>query len=135
MEQRKDSRISQSMRKKEQNIKNETEKSSRIRRRCVKRMPGSGGQKNGAEKRFQDQAVAAERRTSGSGGQKNGAEKRFQNQAVDAQKEQTLKTMWLHQKMHFVHPQECGHTLYSLRIKHHYKSLANFMSCIIANIN
>ena len=87
MEQRKDSRISQSMRKKEQNIKNETEKSSRIRRRCVKRMPGSGGQKNGAEKRFQDQAVAAERRTSGSGGQKNGAEKRFQNQAVDAQKE------------------------------------------------
>ena len=62
-------------------------KDSRIRRRCVKRMPGSGGQKNGAEKRFQDQAVAAERRTSGSGGQKNGAEKRFQDQVVDAQKE------------------------------------------------
>ena len=36
MEQRKDSRISQSMRKKEQNIKNETEKSSRIRRSASK---------------------------------------------------------------------------------------------------
>jgi hypothetical protein len=47
----------------------------------------------------------------------------------------TLKTMWLHQKMHFVHPQGCGHTLYSLSIKHHYKSLANFMSCIIANFH
>jgi hypothetical protein len=55
MEQRKDSRISQSMRKNPKNIKNETEKSSRIRRRYIKRMPGSGGQKNGAEKRFQDQ--------------------------------------------------------------------------------
>jgi hypothetical protein len=45
----------------------------------------------------------------------------------------TLKTIWLHHKMHFVHPSGCGHTLYSLRIKHHYKSLANIMSCIIAN--
>jgi hypothetical protein len=50
-------------------------------------MPGSGGRKNGAPKRFQDQAVAAERRTSVSGGQKNKAEKTFQYQAVDAQKE------------------------------------------------
>jgi hypothetical protein len=45
----------------------------------------------------------------------------------------TLKTMWLHHKMHFVHPPGCGHTLYSLIIKHHYKSLANFMSCFIAS--
>jgi hypothetical protein len=45
----------------------------------------------------------------------------------------TLNTMWLHHKMHFVHPPGCGHTLYSLRIKHHYRSLANFMSCFIAN--
>jgi hypothetical protein len=44
---------------------------------------------------------------------------------------ETLKTMWLHHKMHFVHPPGCGHTLYSLRIKHH-KLLANFLSCIIA---
>jgi hypothetical protein len=46
----------------------------------------------------------------------------------------TLKTMWLHNKMHFVHPPGCGHTLYSLRIKHQHKSLPNFMSCIIANL-
>jgi hypothetical protein len=46
----------------------------------------------------------------------------------------TLKTMWLHHKMHFVLPLWCGHTLYSLRIQHHYKSLANFMSCFIANL-
>jgi hypothetical protein len=52
-------------------------KDSRIRRRCVKRMPGSGGQKNGAEKIFKDQVVAAERRTSGSERQKNGAQKRW----------------------------------------------------------
>ena len=56
------------------------------KRKHVKRTPGLGGQKNGAEKRFQDQAVAAERRTSGSGGQKNGVEKRFQDQAVNAEK-------------------------------------------------
>jgi hypothetical protein len=62
-------------------------KDFRIRQRCVKRMPGSGDQKNGREKRFQYQAVSAERRTLGSGGQKNGAEKRFQDQIVDAQKE------------------------------------------------
>jgi hypothetical protein len=135
MEQIKDSRISQSMRKKEQNKKNETEKrlpcgsllgsvgvvlgmlvqppggrcgcvgaaclggtsrspaplEERIRRlmrkrKHVKRTPGSGGQKNKAEKRFQDQAVAAERRTSGSGGQKNGVEKRFLDQVVNAEK-------------------------------------------------
>jgi hypothetical protein len=63
-------------------------KDSRIRWRCVKKTPGSGGQNNGAEKIFQDQVVAAERRTSGSGGQKNEAENRFQDQAVDTQKEQ-----------------------------------------------
>jgi hypothetical protein len=45
------------------------------KRKHVKRTPGSRGQKNGAEKRFQDQAIAAERRTSGSGRQKNGVEK------------------------------------------------------------
>ena len=56
------------------------------KRKHVKRTPGLGGQKNGAEKRFQDQVVAAERRTSGSGGQKNGVEKRFQDQAVNAEK-------------------------------------------------
>jgi hypothetical protein len=58
------------------------------KRKHVKRTPGSAGQKRGAEKRFQDQAVAAERRTSGSGGQKNEVEKRFQDQAVNAEKEQ-----------------------------------------------
>ena len=175
------------------------------KRRCVKRTPGSGGQKNGAVKRFQDQVVAAEGRTLGTGGQKNGAEKRFQDQVVAAKRKtlrwggqksgaekrfqdqavkggqgkyhkmhfvhpprcghilyslrlkhhhkslanflsciiayfywsrskQTLKTMWLHHNMHFVHSQRCGHTLYSFRIKHHYKSLANFMSCFIANL-
>jgi hypothetical protein len=36
-------------------------KDFRIRQRCIKRMPGSGGQKNGAEKRFQDQAVDAQK--------------------------------------------------------------------------
>jgi hypothetical protein len=56
------------------------------KRRHVKRTPGSGGQKNGAVKRFQDQVVAAKGRTLGSGGQKNGAEKRLQDQAVDAEK-------------------------------------------------
>jgi hypothetical protein len=62
------------------------------KRKHVKRTPGSGGQKNGAEKRFQDQAVAAERRTSGSGGQKNGVEKRFQDQVVNAEKKnETVK--------------------------------------------
>jgi hypothetical protein len=61
------------------------------KRKHVKRTPGSGGQKNGAEKRFQDQAVAAERRTSGSSGQKNGVEKRFQNQAFNAEKRTTKK--------------------------------------------
>jgi hypothetical protein len=45
----------------------------------------------------------------------------------------TLKTMWLHHKMHFLHPPGCGHTLYNLEVKH-YKSLANFLSCFIANI-
>jgi hypothetical protein len=49
--------------------------------------------------------------------------------------ELTLRTLWLHHKMHFVHPLGCGHMLYSLRIKHHNKSLANFMSCFIANFN
>jgi hypothetical protein len=72
------------------------------KKRCMKRTPGSGGQKNGAEKRFQDQAVK--------GGQGK------------------------YHKMHFVHPLRCGHILYSLRIKHHHKSLANFLSCIIANL-
>jgi hypothetical protein len=48
--------------------------------------------------------------------------------------ELTLRTLWLHHKMHFVHPPGYGHTLYSLRIKHHYKSLPNFMSCFIANL-
>ena len=61
-------------------------KDSRIRRRCVKRTQGSGGQKNGAEKRFQDLAVAVERKTPGSGGQKSGAEKRFQDQVVNVEK-------------------------------------------------
>jgi hypothetical protein len=56
------------------------------KRRRVKRTPGSGGQKNRAVKRFQDQVVAAEGRTLGSRGQKNGAEKRFRDQAVDAEK-------------------------------------------------
>jgi hypothetical protein len=47
--------------------------------------------------------------------------------------ELTLRTLCLHHKMHFVHPPGCGHTMYSLKIKHHYKSLANFMNCFIAN--
>jgi hypothetical protein len=58
----------------------------------VRRTPGSGGQKNGSQKRFQDQVVAAERRTSGSGGQKNGVEKRFQDQVVNAEKRKKKKT-------------------------------------------
>jgi hypothetical protein len=37
-------------------------------------------------KRFQDQAVDAEKRTSGSGEQKNGAEKIFQDQGVNAER-------------------------------------------------
>jgi hypothetical protein len=49
--------------------------------------------------------------------------------------ELTLSTLWPHHKMHFVHPPGCGHTLYSLRIKNHYESLANFMSCFIANFH
>jgi hypothetical protein len=61
-----------------------------LKSKHVKRTPGSGGQKNGAEKRFQDQAVAAERRTSGSGGQKIGVEKRFQDQAVNAERKKKL---------------------------------------------
>jgi hypothetical protein len=56
------------------------------KRKHVKRTPGSGKQKNGAEKRFQDQVIAAKRTTSGSGGQNNGVEKRFQDQAVNAEK-------------------------------------------------
>jgi hypothetical protein len=56
------------------------------KRKHVKRTPGSGGQKNGAEKKFQEQAVAVERRTLGSGRQNNGIEKRFQDQAVNAEK-------------------------------------------------
>jgi hypothetical protein len=56
------------------------------KRRCVKRTPGSEGQKNEAVKRFQDQVVAAEGKTLGSWGQKNGAKKTFQNQVVDAEK-------------------------------------------------
>ena len=44
------------------------------------------GQKNGAEKIFQDLAVAVERKTQGSGGQKSGAEKRFQDQVVNVEK-------------------------------------------------
>jgi hypothetical protein len=63
------------------------------KRRCVKRIPGSGGQKNGAMKRFQDQVVAAEGRTLGSGGQKNGAKKRFLDQAVDAEKRTKQKEL------------------------------------------
>jgi hypothetical protein len=81
MEQRKVSRIRPSMHK-----KNKKEKDSRIRWRCVKRTQGSGGNKNGAEKRFQDQAVAAERKTPGSGGKKSGVEKIFQDQAVNKEK-------------------------------------------------
>jgi hypothetical protein len=46
----------------------------------------------------------------------------------------TLRTLWLHQKMHFVYLPGCGNTLYTLRIKHHYKSLANFMSNFIPNL-
>jgi hypothetical protein len=52
-------------RKKNKTKRMNQRKDSRTRRRCVKRTPG--GQKNGAEKIFQDQAVAAKRRTSGSG--------------------------------------------------------------------
>jgi hypothetical protein len=48
---------------------------------------------------------------------------------------ETLKTMWLHQKMHFVHPLGCGHSLYTLRIRHHYRSLANFVSCLLAKFH
>jgi hypothetical protein len=56
------------------------------KKKHVKRTPGSGGQKNGAEKIFQDQAITAERRTSGSGGKKIEVEKRFQDQAANAEK-------------------------------------------------
>jgi hypothetical protein len=41
----------------------------------------------------------------------------------------TLRTMWLHHKMHFIHPPGCGHTLFTLRATNHLKSLANFISC------
>jgi hypothetical protein len=47
------------------------------KKEACQRTPGSGIQKNGVEKRFQDQAVNAEKRT-----KKNETEKRFQDQAV-----------------------------------------------------
>jgi hypothetical protein len=43
--------------------------------------------------------------------------------------------MWLHHKMHFEHPPGCGHTLYTLRARNHYKSLANFISCLLAEFH
>jgi hypothetical protein len=62
-----------------------------------------------------------------SGSQKKRAEKRFQDQVVKSGQGK-------YHKMHFVRPPRRGHILYSLRIKHHHKSLANFLSCIIANL-
>jgi hypothetical protein len=75
MEQRKDSRIRSLMHK-----KNETEKRFQDQVEVRQKDSRIRGQKNGAEKRFQDLAVAVERKTPGSGGQKIGAEKRFQDQ-------------------------------------------------------
>jgi hypothetical protein len=46
----------------------------------------------------------------------------------------TLRTMRLHHKMHFVHPPGCRHTPYTFRVWNYYKSLANFISCLLANL-
>jgi hypothetical protein len=46
----------------------------------------------------------------------------------------TLRTMWLHHKLHFVHPSGCGHTLCTVGVKNHDKSLANCVSCLLAEI-
>jgi hypothetical protein len=43
--------------------------------------------------------------------------------------------MWLHHELHFVHPPECGHTVYNVRVRNHDKSLANFFSCLLAAIH
>jgi hypothetical protein len=44
----------------------------------------------------------------------------------------TLRTMRLHHKMHFVHPPGCGNTLSIVGVRNHYKSLTNFVSCLLA---
>ena len=46
----------------------------------------------------------------------------------------TLRTMWLHHEMHFLHPPGCGHTLSIVRVRNCYKSLANFVSCLLAEL-
>jgi hypothetical protein len=48
----------------------------------------------------------------------------------------TLRSKWLHQKMHFLHPPGCGHTQYTWRVRTHWiHSLANFISCLLANFH
>jgi hypothetical protein len=46
----------------------------------------------------------------------------------------TLRTMWLHHKMHFVHPPGCGHTVYTVRGRNHHKSFVNLVSCLLAEL-
>jgi hypothetical protein len=46
-----------------------------------------------------------------------------------------LRTMWVHHKMHFVHPTGCGYTLYTVGVRNHYKSLVNFVSCLSAEFH
>jgi len=43
----------------------------------------------------------------------------------------TLRTMWLHHMMLFVHPPGCGHTMDTVREKNHHKSLANLVNCLL----
>jgi hypothetical protein len=46
--------------------------------------------------------------------------------------ESTLRAMWLDHKMHFIHPSGCGHGTFTVGVKNHYNSLANFVSCDLA---
>jgi hypothetical protein len=39
--------------------------------------------------------------------------------------------MWLHHKIHFVHPSGCGHTLYTVRVRNYYESLVSFICCLL----